>query len=170
MLARLKRFSFISIPNDRQFVKRVSEKNSDGFSDFAGNLQLAGRKNVFSRNLGGRATWRRSCGSAELLAGTLRCLRLCWRLPWDWSDEEQLGRCPKPHKRQTKRDEVPPLDPSARLSWSRFHAPSACSFWCFAEAFVCSPKLSVKNQKIPRIVRDSGGTMLTALRCGRGCG
>ena len=24
------------------------------------------------------------------------------------------------------------LDPSARLSWSRFHAPSACSFWCFA--------------------------------------
>lgn len=26
MLARLKRFSFISIPNDRQFVKRVSEK------------------------------------------------------------------------------------------------------------------------------------------------
>ena len=27
---------------------------------------------------------------------------------------------------------VLPLDPSARLSWSRFHAPSACSFWCFA--------------------------------------
>ena len=44
------------------------------------------------------------------------------------------------------------------------------AFWCFAEAFVCSPKLSVKNQKIPRIVRDSGGTMLTARRCGRGCG
>ena len=59
MLARLKRFSFISIPNDRQFVKRVSEKKSDGFSDFAGNLQLAGRKNVFSRNLGGRAAWGR---------------------------------------------------------------------------------------------------------------
>ena len=28
-----------------------------------------------------RASWRRSCGSAKLLAGTLRCLRLCWRLP-----------------------------------------------------------------------------------------
>ena len=25
-----------------------------------------------------------------------------------------------------------PLDPSARLGWSRFHAPSACSFWCYA--------------------------------------
>ena len=51
-----------------------------------------------SRNLGGRAAWGRVCGRAKLLAGTLRCLRLCWRLPWDWSNEEQLGRCPKPHK------------------------------------------------------------------------
>ena len=45
-----------------------------------------------------KAAWGRSCGSAKLLAGTLRCLHLCWRLPWDWSEEEQLGRCPKPHK------------------------------------------------------------------------
>ena len=122
-----------------------------------GICSLRAEKTFFHGILGGRAAWRRVCGRAKLLAGTLRCLRLCWRLPWDWSDEEQLGRCPKPHKRQTKRDEVPPLDPSARLSWSRFHAPSACSFWCFAEAFACSPRLSVKNQKVPRIVRDSGG-------------
>ena len=54
--------------------------------------------NGSSRNLGGRAAWRRVCGRAKLLAGTLRCLRLCWRLPWDWSPAEQLGRCPKPHK------------------------------------------------------------------------
>ena len=27
-----------------------------------------------------------------------------------------------------------------------------------------------RTKKIPRIVRDSGGTMLTARRCGRGCG
>ena len=46
----------------------------------------------------GRAAWGRVCGRAKLLAGTLRCLHLCWRLPWDWSDAEQLGRCPKPHK------------------------------------------------------------------------
>ena len=50
-----------------------------------------------SRNLGGRAAWGRVCGRANLEAGTLRCLRLCWRLPWDWLDAEQLGRCPKPH-------------------------------------------------------------------------
>ena len=39
----------------------------------------------------------------------------------------------------------------------------AQSYWqgrFAACAFVCSPKLSVKNQKIPRIVRDSGGQCL----------
>ena len=46
----------------------------------------------------GRAAWGRVCGRAKLLAGTLRCLHLCWRLPWDWSDAEQLGRCPKPQQ------------------------------------------------------------------------
>ena len=51
-----------------------------------------------SRNLGGRAAWGRVCGRAKLGAGTLRCLHLCWQLHWDWSDAEQLGRCPKPHK------------------------------------------------------------------------
>ena len=30
-----------------------------------------------SQNLGGRAAWGRVCGRAKLLAGTLRCLRLC---------------------------------------------------------------------------------------------
>ena len=67
----------------------------------------------------GRAAWGRSCGSAKLLAGTLRCLRLCWRLPWDWSDAEQLGRCPKPHKGRCpltlqgadEKGRSPPLDP-----------------------------------------------------------
>ena len=56
------------------------------------------QKGGSSRNLGGRAAWGRVCGRAKLEAGTLRCLRLCWRLPWDWLDAEQLGRCPKPHK------------------------------------------------------------------------
>ena len=73
-----------------------------------------------------RASWGRICGCAKLLAGTLRCLRLCWQLPWDWSPAEQLGRCPKPHKG------APPLDPSARFSWSLLRAPSACLFfWRF---------------------------------------
>ena len=62
--------------------------------------QLCGRAHLarqyaasWIEQLGGR-----SCGSAKLLAGTLRCLHLCWRLPWNWSPAQQLGRCPKPHK------------------------------------------------------------------------
>ena len=39
-----------------------------------------------------------------------------------------------------------PLDPSARLSWSRFHAPSACSFLGLRLSPCLLPKLSVKNQ------------------------
>ena len=164
MLARLKRFSFISIPNDRQFVKRVSEKILMDLAILRGICSLQAEKTFFHGILGGRAAWRRVCRRAKLLAGTLRCLRLCWRLPWDWPDEEQLGRCPKPHKRQTKRDELPPLDPardrrkgtksppldpSARLSWSRFHAPSACSFLAFRLSPCLLPQLSVKNQEKP---------------------
>ena len=101
-----------------------------------------------SWNLGGRAAWGRVCGRAKLGAGTLRCLHLCWRLPWDWSDAEQLGRCPKPHKGRcplTLQGALP-LDPSARLSWSRFHAPSACSFLGLRLSPWLLPQLSVKNQ------------------------
>ena len=79
-----------------------------------------------------RAAWGRSCGSAKLLAGTLRCLRLCCWLPWDWSDEEQLGRCPKPHKGRCPLtlQGSSSLDPFARLSWLLLHALPAClSFW-----------------------------------------
>ncbi len=109
-----------------------------------------------SRNLGGRAAWGRVCGRAKLGAGTLRCLHLCWRLPWDWSDAEQLGRCPKPHKGRCpltlqgadEKGRSPPLDPFSRLSWSRFHAPSACSFLVLRLSPCFSSQLSVNNQKI----------------------
>ena len=77
----------------------------------------------------GRAAWGRVCGRAKLLAGTLRCLRLCWRFPWNWSPAKQLGRCPKPHKGRcplTLQGEIFPLTPFARLSWSLFLASSAC--------------------------------------------
>ena len=98
MLARLKRFSFISIPNDRQFVKRVSEKILMDLAILRGICSLQAEKTFFHGIL--------------------------------W--EEQLGGA----------------SADAQSYWQgRF---AAC-------AFVCSPKLSVKNQKIPRIVRDSGG-------------
>ena len=106
----------------------------------------------------GKSSLGRVCGRAKLLAGTLRCLHLCWRLPWDWSDAEQLGRCPKPHKGRCpltlqgadEKGRSPPIDPFSRLGWSRFHAPSACSFFGLRLSPCLPPQLSVKNlQKSP---------------------
>ena len=37
------------------------------------------------------------------------------------------------------------LDPFSRLSWSRFHAPSACSFWGLRLSLCLLPQLSVEN-------------------------
>ena len=68
MLARLKRFSFISIPNDRQFVKRVSEKILMDLAILRGICSLQAEKTFFHGILGGRAAWRRVCGRAKLVA------------------------------------------------------------------------------------------------------
>ena len=79
---------------------------------------MSGRQAIRSRPSGAtqHRCWKeqlggRSCGSAKLLAGTLRCLRLCGLFSLNWSPVEQLGRCPKPHRG------APPLDPffAARL-------------------------------------------------------
>ena len=83
-----------------------------------------------------RAAWGRFCGSAKLLAGTLRCLHLCWRLPWDWSDAEQLGRCPKPQQGRC------PCTLQGTLSLDPFLAPRlerfshAVPFWGFLPFFL----------------------------------
>ena len=41
-----------------------------------------------------------------------------------------------------------PLDPFSRLNWSRFHAPSACSFLGLRRSPCLRPKLSVKNHSV----------------------
>ncbi len=40
-----------------------------------------------------------------------------------------------------------PLDPFSRLSWSRFHVPSACSFLVLRLSPCLLPQFSVKNRK-----------------------
>ena len=79
------------------------------------------------------AAWGRSCGSAKLLAGTLRCLHLCWRLPWNWSPAQQLGRCPKPHKGRR------PLTLQGTLSLDPFWLPglSALPLLLLFRRFFC---------------------------------
>ena len=84
---------------------------------------MSGRQAIRSRPSGAtqHRCWKeqlggRSCGSAKLLAGTLRCLRLCWRIPLKWSPDQQLGRCPKPHKG------APPLDPARGIPLDPFFA------------------------------------------------
>ena len=157
MLARLKRFSFISIPNDRQFVKRVSEKNSDGFSDFAGNLQLAGRKNVFSRNLGGKSslearlltrkvTGRDASLPAPLLATSLGLVArgTVGALPQTPQGTPSLDPA-----RGRRKGTKSPLDPFSRLSWSRFHAPSACSFLVLRRSLCLLPQTFREEPKNP---------------------
>jgi hypothetical protein len=107
MLARLKRFSFISIPNDRQFVKRVSEKILMDLAILRGICSLRAEKTFFHGILGGKSSLE-----ARLRTRKVGALSCSFRV-------QLFGASPKP-----------------------LFAP---------------PKLSVKNQKIPRIVRDSGG-------------
>ena len=60
MLARLKRFSFISIPNDRQFVKRVSEKILMDLAILRGICSLQAEKTFFHGIL-----WEEQLGGAS---------------------------------------------------------------------------------------------------------
>ena len=99
---------------------------------------MVARPTMWSRPLGAticgkldRAAGGRSCGSAKLLAGTLRCLRLCWRLPWNWSPAQQLGHCPKPHKGRR------PLTLQGTLSLDPFLCPglSSLPYFFFSGAF-----------------------------------
>ena len=109
---------------------------------------MSGRQAIRSRPSGAtqHRCWKerlggRSCGSAKLLAGTLRCLHLCWRLPWDWSDAEQLGRCPNPHKGRC------PLTPFRDWVGRTFMLLPRAAFEGLCLSPCLFPQLSVKSQK-----------------------
>ena len=106
-----------------------------------------------SRNLGGRATWgarlrtrkvrgRDSALPAPLLAASLELV-----------GRGTVGALPQPPQgtlsldpaRGRRKGTKSPLDPFSRLSWSRFHTPSACSYLVLRLSPCLLPQLSVKN-------------------------
>ena len=163
MLARLKRFSFISIPNDRQFVKRVSEKILMDLAILRGICSLQAEKTFFhgilwEEQLGGASAdaqsyWQGRFATCAFVGDFLGIgrTRNSWGGALNPTRDRRKGTNSLPLTLQEtdEKGRTPPLDPSARLSWSRFHAPSACSFWCFAEAFVCSPQTFREEPKNP---------------------
>ena len=92
-----------------------------------------------SRNLGGRATW-----GARLRTRKVRGRDAALPAPLLAASLELLGRGTVGALPQTPQGTLS-LDPSARLSWSHFHAPSACSFWWLRLSPCLLPQLSVKN-------------------------
>ena len=125
------------------------------FMPSAESLPLSPEKTDSSRNLGGRAAWGRVCGRAKLLAGTLRCLHLLLGVFDKLVARPTVGALPQTPQGTLSLDPArgrrkwtkSPLDPFSRLSWSHFHAPSACSFLVLRLSPYLLPKLSVKNQK-----------------------
>ena len=125
------------------------------FMPSAESLPLSPEKTDSSRNLGGRAAWGRVCGRAKLLAGTLRCLHLLLGVFDKLVARPTVGALPQTPQgtlsldpaRGRRKGTKSPLDPFSRLSWSHFHAPSACSFLVLRLSPYLLPKLSVKNQK-----------------------
>ena len=92
-----------------------------------------------SRNLGGRTTW-----GARLRTRKVRGRDAALPAPLLAASLELVGRGTVGALPQTPQGTLS-LDPSARLSWSHFHAPSACSFWWLRLSPCLLPQLSVKN-------------------------
>ena len=137
MLARLKRFSFISIPNDRQFVKRVSEKILMDLAILRGICSLQAEKTFFhgilwEEQLGGASADAQSywqgrfavCAFVGDFLGIGRT-RNSWGVALNPTRDRREGtKSPLDPARGNF-----PLDPFSRLSWSRFHTSSACGFF-----------------------------------------
>ncbi len=60
---------------------------------------------------------------------------------------ETVGALPQTPQGTDEKGRSPLLDPFSRLSWSRFHAPSACSFLVLRLSPCLLPQFSVKNRK-----------------------
>ena len=163
MLARLKRFSFISIPNDRQFVKRVSEKILMDLAILRGICSLQAEKTFFhgilwEEQLGGASAdaqsyWQGRFATCAFVGDFLGIgrTRNSWGGALNPTRDRRKGTNSLPLTLQEtdEKGRTPPLDPSARLSWSRFHAPSARSFFVLRRSLCLLPRTSREEPKNP---------------------
>lgn len=172
MLARLKRFSFISIPNDRQFVKRVSEKILMDLAVFRGICNLQAEKTHRLPQRGKSA----DAHSFQPPADVKRLPRCSFHL-------QVVVR----YRVENKRNEALHRNFAAGIQYAVFvvcaddedgeRVEPRLAAEIFAQKNVSFSTMIARENPLvngeknpPRIVRDSGGTMLTARRCGRGCG
>ena len=102
---------------------------------------------VGKSGLGARLRTRKVTAQGRFAACDQGCS--AWIFLLSWLDEEQLGRCPKPQQGRCPcaLQGTASLDPFSRLSWSRFLAPSACSFLALRLSPCLLPQLFVKNHK-----------------------
>ena len=162
MLARLKRFSFISIPNDRQFVKRVSEKILMDLAILRGICSLQAKKTFFhgilgKEQLGGASAdaqsyWQGRFAACAFVGDFLGIgrTRNSWGSALNPTRDRRKGtKSPLTLQGADEKGRSPPLDPSARLSWSRFHAPSACSFLVLRRSLCLLPQTFREEPKNP---------------------
>ena len=111
-----------------------------GFYRYKGDKK---ENNGSSRNLGGRAAW-----GARLRTRKVRGRDASLPAPLLTASLGVVGRGTVGALPQTPQGTLS-LDPFSRLSWSRFHAPSACSFLVLRLSPCLLPQLAVKNIMLP---------------------
>ena len=142
---------------DLQLFFRQNRRTA-AISSYHSGWMPSSRKKGSSRNLGGRAaggarlrtrkvTGRDASLPAPLLPASLK---LVGRGTVGALPQTPQGTLSLDPARGRRKGTKSPLDPSARLSWSRFHAPSACSFFgASPKPLFAPPTFREEPKKIP---------------------
>ena len=108
---------------------------------------LGSSRNLGGSSLGARLRTRKDTGRDASLPAPLlvASLGLVGRGTVGALPQTPQGTLSLDPARGRRKGTKSPLDPFSRLSWSHFHAPSACSFLVLHRSPCLLPKLSAKN-------------------------
>ena len=123
------------------------------------NWNLGGKSSLGARLRTRKVTGRDASLPAPLLAASLGLVERGTVGALPQTPQGTLSLDPARGRRKGTKS---PLDPFSRLSWSRFHAPSACSFLVLRLSPCLLPQLSVKNL-IWGMARHSPRTIITCI-------